>query len=70
MSRVRQERRFRPDSCFRMETTQDYRRFAEECRRLARGASDPEHKKILKQMAEAWMHLAAEAERKGLRRRG
>jgi hypothetical protein len=65
MSRVRLERRFPPDGCFRMKTTQDSRKFAEECRRLARDAKDPDHTKTLEEMAEAWLRLAAEAEPKG-----
>ena len=52
-----------------METIPDYRKFAEECRNLARGAKDPEHKEILERMAEAWLLLAAEAEQKALRLR-
>jgi hypothetical protein len=52
-----------------METIRDYRKFAEECYRLARGIKDPEHKKILEEMAEAWLRLADEAARKGLRPR-
>jgi len=70
MSRVLQERRFPPNGCFGMETIPDYRKFAEECRNLARGAKDPEHKEILERMAEAWLLLAAEAEQKALRLRG
>lgn len=69
MSRVLQERRFPPGGCPPMETIRDYRKFAEECYRLARGIKDPEHKKILEEMAEAWLRLADEAARKGLRPR-
>jgi hypothetical protein len=52
-----------------METIRDYRKFAEECYRLARGIKDPEHKKILEEMAEAWLRLATEAAQRGLRPR-
>jgi hypothetical protein len=69
MPRVLQERRFPPGGCISMETIRDYRKFAEECYRLARGIKDPEHKKILEEMAEAWLRLADEAARKGLRPR-
>jgi hypothetical protein len=47
-----------------METPADYRKFAEECRRLARRAEDEQHKAILEQMAEVWSRLALEAEQK------
>jgi hypothetical protein len=48
-----------------METPRDYRKFAEECRRLAKEADDEECGRVLQQMAEAWLRLAAEAEQKG-----
>jgi hypothetical protein len=60
-----QERRFPPGRWSGMETPRDYRKFAEECRRLAKEAKDEEHGRILQQMAEAWLRLAAEAEQKG-----
>jgi hypothetical protein len=44
-----------------METSQDYRKFAEECRRLAKEVKDVAHKRVLEQMAEAWLRLAREA---------
>ncbi len=47
-----------------METIRDYRKFAEECYRLARGIKDPEHKKILEEMAEAWLRLATRQRKK------
>jgi hypothetical protein len=47
-----------------METPQDYRKFASECRRLARQVNDAEHKAILEEMAEVWLRLAAEAARR------
>ena len=65
MSLVLQERRFRWRGCFGMKTSAEYRKFAEECRRLAREAEDEQHRATLEQMAEAWLRLAAEAERKG-----
>lgn len=45
-----------------METAADYRKFADECRRLAGRAEDERHKAVLEQMAEVWLRLAAEAE--------
>lgn len=56
------ERRRAGAGCSGMETPPDYRKFAEECRHLARKAENEEHKAILEQMAEVWLRLAAEAE--------
>jgi hypothetical protein len=47
-----------------METAADYRKLAEEYRRLARRAEDEQHKAVLEQMAEVWLRLAVEAEQK------
>jgi hypothetical protein len=47
-----------------METPEDYRKFAEECRRLAKRAEQQEHKVILEQMADVWLRLAREAEQR------
>jgi hypothetical protein len=47
-----------------METPADYRKFAEECRRLARRAEDEQPKAVLEQMAVVWSRLAVEAEQK------
>lgn len=52
-----------------IETPSDYRKFAEECRRLAARAEDQQHKAILEQMAEVWLRLAFEAEQKRPRKR-
>jgi hypothetical protein len=53
-----------PTGCFPgMETPNQYRNFAEQCRRLARKAENEEHRKILEQMADVWSQLAAEAAR-------
>ncbi len=43
-----------------METSTEYRRFAEECRRLAKNVETERHRKILLEMAEAWEKLAEE----------
>jgi hypothetical protein len=45
-----------------METSAQYREFAEECGRLAKQAKTDDHRKILEEMAEAWRTVAAEAE--------
>ena len=58
------ERAHAPRNCSRMETAADYRKLAEECRRLARRAEDEQHKAVLEQMAEVWLRLAVEAEQK------
>src|SRR6266516_30883 len=41
-----------------METSIEYRRFAEECRRMAREAKTERHRKILEDMAQAWQKLS------------
>ena len=41
-----------------MTSADDYRRYATECLRLARAASDPDDKVRLLQMAQAWRDLA------------
>ena len=65
MSILLQERGFLPGRWIGMETPREYRKFAEECRRLAKEADDEECGKVLRQMAEVWLRLAAEAEQKG-----
>ena len=45
-----------------METSTEYRRFAHECRRLAREAKTERHRKIMEDMARAWAQLAKEAD--------
>jgi hypothetical protein len=47
---------------FVMDSSREYRRFAEECRCLAQDAKTERHRKILEEMAEAWSKLAEEAE--------
>ena len=48
-----------------MESSTEYRRFAQECRRLAQEAKTERHRKIMEEMAQAWDRLAKEAEREG-----
>jgi hypothetical protein len=48
-----------------MESSTEYRRFAQECRRLAREAKIERHRKIMEEMAQAWDTLAKEADREG-----
>jgi hypothetical protein len=45
-----------------METSTEYRRFAQECRRLARDAKTERHRNIMEDMARAWDQLAKEAD--------
>jgi hypothetical protein len=52
-----------------IETPSDYRKFAEECRRLAAKAEARQHKTVLEQMAEVWSRLALEAEQERPRKR-
>ena len=45
-----------------MVTSTEYRRFAEECRRMAREAKTERHRQILEEMVQAWEQLAKEAD--------
>jgi hypothetical protein len=47
-----------------MKKVADYRRHAEECRTLLKGAKTPEHREMLLNMAETWEALAAAREKK------
>ena len=47
-----------------MQNPAEYRRYAEECRRLAQQAL-PEHKATLLEIAKAWIACAEEVERTG-----
>jgi hypothetical protein len=47
-----------------METSTQYREFAEECDRLAAQAKATRHRKILEEMAEVWRKLAEESDTK------
>jgi hypothetical protein len=46
-----------------MQNPKDYRRYAEECERIARNGS-PEHWEILLKVAGAWRECALNAEKK------
>ena len=48
-----------------METSTEYRRFAQECDRLAREAKTERHRKIMQEMAQAWEKLAKETDGDG-----
>jgi hypothetical protein len=50
-----------------MEPSMQYRKFAEDCRRLAQLAKIDEHRKILREMEIAWVRLAEEAERRAVK---
>jgi hypothetical protein len=45
-----------------MESSGQYRKFAEECRRYAKLADTDEQRKVLLEMEAAWAKLAEEAE--------
>ena len=45
-----------------METATEYRRFAQECRRLARDAKTERHRNIMEDTARAWDQLAKETD--------
>lgn len=58
------ERRLQPGRWSCMETPMQYRKFAEECDRLAKQASAAHHRKVLEEMARVWRELADGAEGK------
>jgi len=43
-----------------MHSASHYHRCAEECRAIARKVADPEHKRMLEQMAQTWESLASD----------
>jgi hypothetical protein len=49
-----------------METSSEYRRFAQECHRLAGEAKTERHRKIMQEMAQAWERLAKETDGEGV----
>jgi len=49
-----------------MDPSAQYRRFAEDCRRLAEQIESERHRKMLHEMALAWSKLADENETAGL----
>jgi hypothetical protein len=61
------ERPERQTDCSTMQTSTQYRTFADECLRLATAAKSENERKILEEMATTWKMLAEEAERKGSR---
>jgi hypothetical protein len=54
-----------------MEQSMQYRKFAEDCRRLAQLAKTDEHREILRDMEIVWARLSQEVERRpaGIRQR-
>jgi hypothetical protein len=50
--------------CSRMEPSTQYRKFAEDCRRLVKSAKTAEERKVLKEMETIWRKLAGEADKK------
>ena len=48
-----------------MEPAIEYRRFAQECRRLARETKTERHRVIMEEMAQAWERLAKETDGEG-----
>jgi hypothetical protein len=48
-----------------MNPSRDYRKFAEECDRLAREAKTEQQRQILREMAKAWEELAASDDGRG-----
>ena len=50
-----------------MRNASEYRQQAEECRKLLARARAPEHREMLRAMAETWDRLASERERQGFK---
>ena len=46
-----------------MRKVSEYKKHADECRKMAANTQNPEHKKQLQVMAEAWEMLATEREK-------
>ena len=59
-----QERPSHAARFFFMETSTQYREFAEQCERLARQAKAEHHREILIEMAEVWRQLAEQTDGK------
>ena len=53
-----------------MNSSAQYRRFADECFRLAKQAKDEHQQTIFKEFAEAWLNLAQESDQKGRQQAG
>jgi hypothetical protein len=45
-----------------MKTVEEYRQYAEECRKLAAKTSNPKDKRVIETMADAWDKVANERE--------
>jgi hypothetical protein len=59
------EHRAGTDGCSRVEpASAQYRKFADECRRLARFVQTAEERRVLQEMEAAWTNVAEEVERK------
>jgi hypothetical protein len=50
-----------------MQTSTQYRTFADECRRLAKAAKTAHERTVLEEMAATWQMLAEEADRGKMR---
>lgn len=64
MPALHSERPRRLDGFLRMETPAQYRKFAEECERLAGQARASHHRQVLEEMARVWRELADGADGK------
>jgi hypothetical protein len=58
------ERHTATADCSRMEPSIQYRKFAEECRRLAKSAKTADERKVLQEMEAIWTQLAEAADKK------
>jgi hypothetical protein len=59
-----QERAIVAGGLLPVEASAQYREFAEKCDRLVEETKDPQHKQVLREMAQAWRNLADEEDGK------
>jgi hypothetical protein len=64
MAAIPLERHTVTADCSRMEPSTQYRKFADECRRLANSAETDDERKVLQEMEAIWTKLAEEADKK------
>ena len=64
MAGILLERHTATADCSRMGPSTQYRKFAEECHRLAKSAKTAEERKVLQEMEVIWKKLAEEADKK------
>jgi len=64
MAGITLERYTATADCSHMEPSIQYRKFADDCRRLVKSARTAEERKVLQEMEAIWSKLAEEADKK------